>query len=215
LTLGIKIWKTGQMAIILGHISKEEVMENKKTKQALPKKYGVKQIKTVAEEPETAYVTSYSLRPVNGTKVESNYVKRSLALMGVASVAPFNTVENVSDFIHCIREGVPKKALDNLIEVTGISATEMAGIIRTSDRTLRRYSPKQKLNAEQSERVIELAKVYSRGEEVFGTLEAFREWMNSSVMALGNKKPKEFLDTSMGIEMLMEELGRIEHGIFA
>ncbi|MEJ0103504.1 MAG: antitoxin Xre-like helix-turn-helix domain-containing protein [Bacteroidota bacterium] len=118
-------------------------------------------------------------------------------------------------FIQCIREGVPKKALDSLIDITGISNIEISAIIRTSDRTLRRYSPKQKLNAEQSERVIELAKIYSRGEEVFGTLDAFKEWMNGSVMALGNKRPKEFLDTSMGIEMLMDELGRIEYGIFA
>lgn len=190
-------------------------MENKKSKTVHPKKYSAGHKAIVVQEPEAAYVSSYSLSPVHVQKPESNYVKRSLALMGVAGLAPFNTVENVSDFIQCIREGVPKRALDNLIEVTGINAIEMAGIIRTSDRTLRRYSPKQKLNAEQSERVIELAKVYSRGEEVFGSLDAFREWMNSTVMALGNKKPKEFLDTSMGIEMLMEELGRIEHGIFA
>ena len=169
---------------------------------------------SMVEEAAVAYNVP-SLVPVHGTKQAGNYVKRSLALMGVANITPFNTVENVADFIVCIREGVPKKALDNLIEVTGITTLEMADIVRTSDRTLRRYSPKQKLNAEQSERVIELAKVYSRGEEVFGTLDAFKEWMNSTVMALGNKKPKEFLDTSMGIEMLMDELGRIEHGIFA
>lgn len=190
-------------------------MNNRKTKQKLPKKYETNNIITTVEEPAVAYASSYALSPVNGVKKEGNYIKRSLALMGVAAITPFNTVENVSDFIHCIREGVPKKALDNIIEITGINATEMANIVRTSDRTLRRYSPKQKLNAEQSERVIELAKVYSRGEEVFGSLDAFREWMNSTVMALGNKKPKEFLDTSMGIEMLMDELGRIEHGIFA
>lgn len=187
-------------------------MENKK---APPKKYRAATAKTIAQEAEAAYPASHSLSPVHLAKQESNYVKKSLVLMGVATIPPFSTVENVSDFIHCIREGVPKKALDNLIEVTGINATEMAGIIRTSGRTLRRYLPKQKLNPEQSERVIELARVYSRGEEVFGTLDAFREWMSSSVMALGNKRPKEFLDTSMGIEMLMEELGRIEYGIFA
>lgn len=156
-----------------------------------------------------------SLTPVYGTMQVSNYIKRSLVLMGVANTSPFNTVENVADFIDCIREGVPKKALDNLAATIGVSTLEIAGIMRTSDRTLRRYTPKQKLNAEQSERVIELAKIYSRGEEVFGSLDAFKEWMNSTVMALGNKKPKEFLDTSMGIEMLMDELGRIEHGIFA
>jgi uncharacterized protein (DUF2384 family) len=32
---------------------------------------------------------------------------------------------------------------------------------------------------------------------------------------LGNIKPKELLDTSLGIEILMNELGKIEHGIFA
>ena len=168
------------------------------------------------EEPEAAYtISSQTLSWVHGNKQEKNYVKRSLALMGVESIAPFNTVENISDFIVCIREGVPKKALDNLAEVTGISISEMSNLIRTSDRTLRRYSPKQRLDPEQSERVIELAKVYSRGEEVFGTMDAFKEWMNSTVMALGNKRPKEYLDTSLGIEILMDELGRIEHGIFA
>jgi putative toxin-antitoxin system antitoxin component (TIGR02293 family) len=190
-------------------------MERKKNRQASPKKYAATTPKTIAREVEAPYTTSYSISPVHVARHETNYVKRSLTMMGLASTPPFSSVENVSDFINCIRSGVPKKALDNLIEVTGINATEMAGIIRTSDRTLRRYLPKQKLNPEQSERVIELARVYSRGEEVFGTLDAFREWMSSSVMALGNKRPKEFLDTSMGIEMLIEELGRIEHGIFA
>ena len=192
------------------------IMAKKKIHTAIQKTYSTHTAKSKVEEPEAAYtITPRSLKVVYTNKPEKNYVKRSLVLMGMAAVAPFNTVENVSDFINCIREGVPKKALDNLIDITGISSTEMSGIIRTSDRTLRRYSPKQKLNAEQSERVIELAKIYSRGEEVFGTLDTFKEWMSSSVMALGNKKPKEFLDTSMGIEMLMDELGRIEHGIFA
>ena len=130
---------------------------------------------------------------------------------------PFSFSVINGDIVHDDKTHYPaaKKALDNLINITGISSAEMSAIMRTSERTLRRYSPKQKLNAEQSERVIELAKIYSRGEQVFGTLDAFKEWMNGSVMALGNKKPKEFLDTSMGIEMLMDELGRIEHGIFA
>lgn len=201
------------MAVVLGQISKW-TMENKKTKK---RTYKTSTPTSYLEEPQAAYITATpSLALIHGNKGErNNYVKRSLALMGVEDVAPFDTVENVSDFIVCIREGVPKKALDNMIAITGISIAEMSTLIRTSDRTLRRYSPKQKLDPEQSERVIELAKVYSRGEEVFGTMSAFKEWMNSTVLALGNKKPKEFLDTSMGIEMLMDELGRIEHGIFA
>jgi uncharacterized protein (DUF2384 family) len=39
--------------------------------------------------------------------------------------------------------------------------------------------------------------------------------MDANVPALGGQKPKSFLDTSLGISMLMAELGRIEHGVFA
>jgi putative toxin-antitoxin system antitoxin component (TIGR02293 family) len=126
-----------------------------------------------------------------------------------------NVVEGKYDFIDLIRKGVSRKALDFLMETTGITPLEMAAIMHTSDRTLRRYTASKLLNPEQSERVIELARLYSRGEEVFGSLDAFKEWIESNVIALGNKKPKEFFDTSLGIELLMEELGRIEHGIFA
>ena len=201
------------MAVNLGQIARPK-MEKKRIKQP-PNKSAHHRTTTVAEDPGVAYSLSNTLNFFNGTKSESNYVKRALALMGVGSSPPFNAVKNIADFIYCIRAGVPKRALDKLVKITGIANSEMAGIVRTSERTLRRYSAHQKLNAEQSERVIELAKVYSRGEEVFGSLDAFREWMNGSVLALGNKKPKELLDTSMGIEMIMDELGRIEHGIFA
>lgn len=186
-------------------------MNSKKKKQTTAKPEPAPAI--AAEVPGAYNLPASPLTWFN--KPAKNYVKRALILMGLASIAPFNAVENESDFIYCIREGVPKKALDNLIHVTGISNTDMSQIIGTSDRTLRRYTSKQKLNPGQSERVIELAKVYSRGEEVFGSMESFKEWMNSTVLALGNKKPKEFLDTSLGIDMLMDELGRIEHGIFA
>ena len=139
-----------------------------------------------------------------------------LQFLGGKSV--FTDVSNIKgkfDFINIIRKGLSRKSLDYLMKYTGISALEMADIIHTSDRTLRRYTSDTILNPEQSERALELARLYSRGEEVFGSLEVFKKWMDSNVMALSNKKPKEFLDTSLGIELLMEELGRIEHGVFA
>jgi len=154
------------------------------------------------EEPEIAY-----------GKISS--AGRTIVFMGMPGKKDFLPVINESDFIDVIRKGIPKKAIDTLIDKTGIPANEMAVLMRLSDRTLRRYKPQTLLNPEQSERVVELARLYSRGEEVFGKLESFKEWMNSTVMALGNIKPKELLDTSLGIEILMNELGKIEHGIFA
>jgi putative toxin-antitoxin system antitoxin component (TIGR02293 family) len=130
-------------------------------------------------------------------------------LQGIASI------KEREDLIPLIKKGIPRKSLDNLLMITGISPAEIAEIIHTSDRTLRRYKPSKLLNPEQSEKVIKLALLYSRGEEVFDSLEAFKIWMETAVMPLGNKQPKELLDTSIGIEILMDELGRIEQGVFA
>ncbi|MFV0605015.1 MAG: antitoxin Xre/MbcA/ParS toxin-binding domain-containing protein [Niabella sp.] len=142
-----------------------------------------------------------------------NYMQRALALMGMPENKP--AISTNTDFISLIRAGVSKKSLDYILTTTGITAVEMAGIIHTTDRTLRRYTSTQRLNPEQSERVIELATLYARGEEVFEGLNNFKLWMNTPVIALDNKKPKDFLDTSIGINYLLNELGRIEHGIFA
>ena len=166
----------------------------------------------VVNEATLAYLPTYNntsnLSVISGSK-------RAIDLMGMIGKKPFEAIKKNTDIIIAIRTGVPKKALDILIAKTGISINELPGILHISDRTLRRYTSSQKLNAELSERVIELAMLYSRGEDVFENLSAFNEWMDSTVMAFGNKKPKEYLDTSLGIQILFEELGRIEHGIFA
>ena len=175
-----------------------------------PKKYTIEAPPlSILEDPAVAYASAVPSSPF------LNLVRGVLHLLGISGQTTPSSIRNNADFIGIIREGVPKKALDHLMDNTGLTVAEISTIIRTSDRTLRRYTARQKLNPEQSERIIELAKLYSRGEEVFGNMDAFKQWMNSAVMALGNKKPKTYLDTSLGIALLMNELGRIEHGIFA
>ena len=125
-------------------------------------------------------------------------------------------VDNSSQaYLTIICGGLPRQSLDNLMEKTGMSVYEMANILNTTDRTLRRYEADVKLNREQSERLVELAQLYVQGEKVFGDPEVFKSWMESEIPALGNKTPKSFLDTSLGINMLLDELTRIEYGVFA
>lgn len=145
----------------------------------------------------------------------NNPALRTIGVMGMNGKKEFEAVRSENDFINLIRMGIPKQAMNHLMDVADLTLTEMAAITHTSDRTLRRYKPQEKLSQEQSERMIELAKLYSRGEVVFGSMQGFRQWMDTMLLQLGNKKPKEFLDTSIGINMLLDELGRIEHGIFA
>lgn len=144
---------------------------------------------------------------------------------GIAAEGPFKMLNVVQDgeaftnqkalYLSVIRGGLPRHSLDFLLEKTGLSIYEMAHILDTTDRTLRRHEGHVLLSREHSERLLEIAQLYSFGEQVFGGLPVFCQWMDANVPALGGQKPKSFLDTSLGISMLMAELGRIEHGVFA
>lgn len=170
--------------------------------------------KSVVNEPLVSYSSKRLYRHTTTYSVP-DMLKHPVALLGLSLTKPYNEAQGDFDYISLIREGLPKAALDSIANIAGFSNLEIAHIVHTSERTLRRYAPKQKLDAEQSERVLELARLYSRGEEVFGTMDLFKRWMDKETLVLGEKKPKSFLDTSLGIEMIMDELGRIEQGVFA
>ncbi|HPI09721.1 MAG TPA: DUF2384 domain-containing protein [Catalimonadaceae bacterium] len=119
-----------------------------------------------------------------------------------------------SSLISLIKAGITRKSLSDLLEVTGLTLHEMAAFMHLNERTLRNYSPETRLDPEPSERAIEIGFLYEKGREVFGSLEDFKSYMSSPVPSLGMKAPKEFLDTSFGIHFLMDELGRIQHGVF-
>ena len=181
----------------------------------MKKKYPEEEIASVVNETSAVLITDKPEKKRFSAIAFINPVRRVLSLLSLENEKNFDSLKSKTDSIGFIRKGVPKKAVDELCDITGFSALEMANILHTTDRTLRRYTANQLLNPEQSERLVELAFLYARGEEVFNTMDQFKLWMSSPVMALGNKMPKEFLDTSMGIDMLMDELGRIEYGIFA
>ena len=64
-------------------------------------------------------------------------------------------------------------------------------------------------------KAVELARLYTRGEEVFGSIEKFKRWIKTPGLVFNGETPVSMLDTSAGFDMVFKELGRIEHGIFA
>jgi putative toxin-antitoxin system antitoxin component (TIGR02293 family) len=123
--------------------------------------------------------------------------------------------ESETDYIQLIRKGVSKKSIDHLIEATSITAAEMAELMETTPRKLAAIKPNTIMEKSQSEKAVNIARLYSLGEEVFGSKEEFNKWMNGRVPSLGKQMPKEYLDTASGINLLMDELGRIQHGVYS
>ncbi len=119
------------------------------------------------------------------------------------------------DLIKLTREGVKKSTLKTLAAYLGITMEMMSGLLHTSYRNIQRKDEDALLDTLKTERVLELASFAQRGIEVIGNKDAFAEWIQSPLMALGNKRPLDFLDTSFGIQFLLKILGRLEQGVFS
>ena len=115
--------------------------------------------------------------------------------------------------VDVIQRGLQRKALDHLARRSHLPLPVLAAAVDLSVRTLQRYTPAQRLKADATDRLVQLATLYAEGFDLFGE-EKFRHWMESSIPTLGSRKPVEFINSTVGIRMLRDILGRIEHGVF-
>ena len=151
---------------------------------------------TIASEPSVAYgmLNQTSLVGLLG----SNYA-----------------VSTDFDLLNLARKGVSKKALLSLAKQISLTIQELSNIMHISERTLQRYTPATLIKTEHAEKAIELARLYQRGTDVFGTMENFNDWMKTPNYTLNGETPLSLLDTSIGFELILQTLGRIEYGIFS
>ncbi len=133
------------------------------------------------------------------------------------SIAQLNLkLADTVELVKLSRKGIPYKLFEEIVNTNSYSLKDWSKFLHLTERTIQRYKKeKKKFEPIQSERIIDIAKLQLKGTELFGSNEIFGEWMNSKIIALGNIRPIELLDNSFGIEMLMDELGRIEHGVLA
>ena len=113
------------------------------------------------------------------------------------------------------KEGITKASLMDFVRFLNFSPNEMAGMLPITLRTIQRYSNKQKFSPTVSEHIIQLVFLVGKGIEVFGSLERFMGWFNTPSKALGGNVPSDLVDLKTGTQMVMDELGRIEYGVYA
>lgn len=157
------------------------------------------------EEPAIAYLTA--------AEISSNAM---ITLLGGSSILNLGKrIASDFDILELTRRGLPKQALIALSKKISFTFLELANVMHISERTLQRFEDNAMVKAEYSEKAIELAKLYARGEEVFGSLDRFKIWMKTPLLIFKNQTPLSLLDTSIGFTLIFNELGRIEHGLFA
>ena len=124
-------------------------------------------------------------------------------------------IQGKMDLIELSNRGVTKEALLHLAKYWSFTLHQLSEVLPVTERTIQRYTPKKHFNRAVSEQILQLAEVAARGTEVFGDREQFLEWMNTPSAALADKKPLSLLNSKFGAEMVLDELGRIEHGVFS
>jgi putative toxin-antitoxin system antitoxin component (TIGR02293 family) len=104
--------------------------------------------------------------------------------------------------------------VESLVKAMRLSQSELARALGIPERTLARRKREGVLSSEESSKLLRLARVLGRANEVFEDPGAALNWLRSANSALSGATPLSLLDTDIGAETVLDTLGRIEHGVF-
>ncbi|MGH7559370.1 MAG: type II RES/Xre toxin-antitoxin system antitoxin [Gemmatimonadota bacterium] len=131
---------------------------------------------------------------------------RGADLLGVSSPSEIAYLERID-------RGLPTGSIDRFMRATGLSEQAMDAIIPR--RTRNRQRGRDRLSAEQSDRLARAADIYALAYEVFGERERANGWMKRPNAAFGDEPPTALLRTSTGATLVEEVLVRIAHGVYS
>lgn len=119
------------------------------------------------------------------------------------------------DLVQLSRKGIRKSALSNLSNALNIPMKDLAKLLPVTERTLQRRAANSLLNSTTSQQAILIGQLITRGIEIFGKREMFQQWVRQPNLALGGHSPLDLMDTTIGVQLVMEVLGRLEHGVYS
>jgi len=103
-----------------------------------------------------------------------------------------------------------------IAEKTPFTQAEWAAILHVSERTLQRYAKNNGSFAPiNAERALQIEKVIKEGKLTFGKVENFYNWLKREPYMLEGNLSFNSLTTYEGIQRVLTQLGRIQHGLFA
>jgi len=120
------------------------------------------------------------------------------------------------DIIFKLREE-PLRLSDLIRTATklGMDQDQMSLLADVSIQTFKKKPKSSRLSFQISERVLILENLYQMGLDVFDSNESsFQYWLKSEIPALDNHIPNDLLTALLGIDVVKEELLRIEHGVY-
>lgn len=130
----------------------------------------------------------------------------------------FKSLDNKDVFmlIKSTREGIEYDTFDKLSGRFPLNNSDWSRILSLSERTMQRYKrEKKRFDPIHSERLLLIMLLFKKGVDVFENSDNFIKWLNSENISLGGVKPINILDNTFGVNLIKDELTRIEHGVLA
>ncbi len=124
-------------------------------------------------------------------------------------------LESKMDLVELGNIGVTKNAVSHLARYLSLSWKQVAALLPVTERTLQRYTAQQHFNPAVSEQVLHVAEVLAKGTEVFQEKRKLLLWLNTPHKVFSRKTLFALLCSRFGTELVLEELGRIEFGVYS
>lgn len=113
-----------------------------------------------------------------------------------------------------IREGFPFAALHKFEVYSQLPEETIARVVGIPARTLARRKSADRLKPDESDRLYRLAEVFARAVDLTGDPVSARRWLTNPVRGVGHKNPIDLVDTAAGTQLVLDVIGRLEHGVF-
>lgn len=132
------------------------------------------------------------------------------------ALAPYQTYfESPVNRLLVIKGGLSSSSIRDLLTISGSTRLDIAKNLDLTEPTLRKHIATEKeLSTSLSEHVLFLLELYDKGIDTFGSVNEFKNWLPQHNIGI-DAKPNDLLDSITGINMVMNELNRIDHGILA
>jgi putative toxin-antitoxin system antitoxin component (TIGR02293 family) len=114
------------------------------------------------------------------------------------------------------KKGLKPQAIFDFVGLSELPHQLVEEVFHKSMKTFQNYFTKNTLlDASTSEKLLKLFALYQKGAAVFGSIEEFAAWLTKPAYGIGNVVPQTIIDTATGIDLIHEELVRIEYGDLA
>jgi putative toxin-antitoxin system antitoxin component (TIGR02293 family) len=154
----------------------------------------------------------------NGKKAVAYNHSTPISYLAEAEVI-YHYRPSYTDDIHLLsrsKAGLNAKAGLDFLSLSGFTQDEFQETFKTTVKTIQNHVTRElTLDASLSEKLLKSFALFDKGIELFGSAQAFHQWLNTPAYGLGNQLPFNLMDTITGIKLITEELIRIEYGNFA